>query len=90
MSKRTEITVEIERLVVVRRNARKGRRAICEFCKKETEMLTTDRAALVAKCSSRAIFGWVELGWLHFTETEEGLLLVCRNSLSNLLKITLS
>ena len=49
-------------------------------------MLTTDSAALAAKCSSWAIFGWVGLGWVHFTETDEGILLVCRESLGNLLK----
>jgi hypothetical protein len=87
MSKRTEITVEIERLVVVSKGSRKPRRAFCELCEKETEMLTTDGAARFAKCSSWAIFGWVGLGWLHFTETDEGILLVCRNSLGNLLKI---
>ncbi len=86
MSKRTEITVEIERIVVVRRNSRRNRTGFCEFCQKNTEMLTTDRAALFAKCSSWAIFGWVGLGWLHFTETDESLLLICKNSLGNLLK----
>jgi len=82
--KRTEITVEIERLVVVRK--RKVRRAFCEFCGKETEMMTTDRAALFAGCSTWAIFGWIQLGWLHFTENDEGILLICRQSLGNLLK----
>ncbi len=86
MIKRTEITVEIERLLIVRRNGRKSLRAFCEFCQNETEMLSADRAALVAQCSSRAIFGWVALGWLHFTETDEGLLLICRNSLGDLLQ----
>lgn len=87
MSRRTEITVEIERLVMVRKGGRKIRRVFCELCETETEMLTTDNAARLAKCSSWAIFGWVGLGWLHFTETDEGILLVCRNSLGNLLKI---
>lgn len=87
MSRRTEITFEIERVLIVRRNRRKNRTAFCELCQKNTEMLTTDRAALFAKCSSWAIFGWVGLGWLHFTETDESLLIICKNSLGNLLKI---
>ena len=84
--KRTEITVEIERVTIMRKTKRKNRRVFCEFCREDTEMMTTDRAALDARCSSWAIFGWVRLGWLHFTETDEGLLLICRSSLGNLLK----
>jgi hypothetical protein len=86
MVKRTEITFEIERVTVVRKRARSNRRRFCEFCRKDTEMLTTDRAAFQAKCSSWAIFGWVRLGWLHFTETDDGILLICRRSLGGLLK----
>lgn len=86
MRRRTEITIEIERHIVVRRNRYKTQTRFCAFCQKNTEMLTTDRAALFAKCSSWAIFGWVGLGWLHFMETEESLLLICKNSLGNLLK----
>ena len=87
MTKRAEITVEIRRLTVVRKSGHKRCRAFCELCAAETEMMTTDRAALFAKCSSRAIFGWVELGWLHFAETDDRLLLVCRTSLRDLLKV---
>lgn len=87
MSRRTEIRVEIERRVVVRKNARAPRRALCELCRTETEMVTADNAARLAGCSSRAIFGWVERGRLHFTETDEKILLVCRNSLGELLNI---
>lgn len=86
MTRRTEIMIEIERVTIVRKRTRAPRRAFCEFCRKDTEMLTTDRAALHAKCSSWAIFGWARLGWLHFTETEEGILMICRGSLGSLLK----
>ena len=87
MVKRTEITVEIERVTIVRKRVRNGRRVFCEFCRKDTEMLTTDRAALYARCSSWAVFGWVRLGWLHFIDTDEGILLICHGSLGDLLKI---
>ena len=85
MSRRTEITIEVERHVIVRRGGRQNRTAFCGLCQKNAVMLTTDSAALIAKCSSWAIFGWVGLGWLHFTETDEGILLICRNSLDDLL-----
>ena len=85
MSRRTEITIEMERHLIVRRGGRESRTAFCGFCQKDAAMLTTDNAARIAKCSSWAIFGWVGLGWLHFTETDEGILLICRDSLGNLL-----
>jgi len=87
MSKRTEITIEIERRIVIRRIQANGEKTFCPFCCETAEMLTTDEAALIAKCGSRAIFGWCELGWLHFTETAEGLMLVCGNSLGKIIQI---
>jgi hypothetical protein len=44
-------------------------------------MLTTDQSAIVAQVTSRTIFHWVESGKVHTTETPEGLLLICPNSL---------
>lgn len=87
MGKRTEITFEIERRLVIRRSSGRSKRQFCPECLHETEMLATDEAALIIGCGSRAIFGWVELGWLHSTETSEGLLLICGNSLSQILSI---
>jgi hypothetical protein len=87
MSKRIEITFEIERRLVIKRKSGRSKQQFCELCLQETEMLTTDEAALIIGCGSRAIFGWVELEWLHFTETSEGLLLICSNSLSQILTI---
>lgn len=86
MSKRMEITIEFERQTVIRRVQATDTKVICLLCVKEVEMLTTDEAALIAKCSSRAIFGWCEIGWLHFTETAEGLLLICSHSLGEIIQ----
>jgi excisionase family DNA binding protein len=44
-------------------------------------MLTADEAATIAKVSSRTIYRRVEAGEMHYTETAEGRLLVCANSL---------
>jgi hypothetical protein len=44
-------------------------------------MVTVDQAAMLAGVGSRTIFHWVEVGRLHSSETAEGLLLVCLNSL---------
>lgn len=78
MKTRTEITVETDRWVVVNRVRRK---AWCSMCLRQVEMLSIDDAALFARVNSRTIFHWAESGALHSTETREGLLLICPNSL---------
>ena len=45
-------------------------------------MVTVDEAVIAAGVSTRAIYQGVEDGKLHFTETLEGLLRICLNSLS--------
>ena len=77
MKTRTEITLEMDRWIVVNRPRRKR---WCSACALHVEMMTIDDAALFAQVSSRTIFSWVEAGALHASETPEGLLLVCPNS----------
>jgi len=43
-------------------------------------MGTPEEAAMMAGVSWRTISQWVEEGRVHFTETPEGLLLICINS----------
>jgi len=45
-------------------------------------MATAEQAALLAGVSTRQLYRWVEASKLHFTETPEGLLLVCLDSLA--------
>lgn len=77
--RRTEITVETERLLIIR--GHKKAVAWCAACQQHREMLTIDEAALRVGVSSRAIFRWVESGTIHYTETADGLLLICPTSL---------
>ena len=72
------VIVKSERLVI----RRPGRvvSALCGEC--AGGLLTLEEAVAVAGAGSRAIHRWVEAGALHFTETPEGLLLVCLNSLA--------
>ena len=82
MKKRTEITVETERLVVVG-DARVPRHVNwCAPCGKQVEPVSTDEAAVLARVTSRTIFRWVELGRVHYWETPEGLLLICPHSIA--------
>ncbi len=77
--KRTiEITVE-HRTLVFRRDFHRAQ-THCPQCA-ATVLLTPDEAATIARTNIRTIFHWVELGQLHFVETDEEGLLICPNSL---------
>jgi len=77
MKTRTEITVEVDRWVVVNR---RRKTAWCVACSRQVEMLNVDDAALFAQVNSRTIFHWAESGTVHSSETPEGLLLICPHS----------
>ena len=79
MRTRTEITVEMDRWVVV---SRPRRIAWCRSCSRRVEMLSVDDAAIVARVNSRTIFHWAESGLVHSSETPEGILQICPDSLS--------
>lgn len=81
MKKRTLITVETDRIILV--GARKTSPLIwCTDCARRVPFVTVDEAAKITRTSSRTIFQWVEADRLHFTETPDGRLLICPNSLS--------
>jgi len=44
-------------------------------------MVTIDEAAKLARVSSRTVYRWVEDDSLHFTETSDGRLLICCESI---------
>ena len=78
--KRTEITIETDRLVVV-----SGRKVSivswCRECNQRVQMVTVDEAAAMAGLSSRTVYRWIEAEKIHSIETSERLLLVCALSL---------
>ena len=80
MTKRTVITIE-KRQVQFIRGRRINAQGWCDQCGREVQLVTCDAAAELAGVSARAIFREVEAGRIHFTETQNGLLLVCANSL---------
>ena len=81
--KKREITVETTQQVVV---SGCGDHAMkwCRVCAGHVGMVTTEEAAALIGVSSREIFRSVENGQIHFTDTADGLLLVCMKSLSEL------
>ena len=74
----TVITSESSEVFVIRRPLA---RAWCAECAAEVGMLSPEQAAAVAGVSTRTIYRWAETGRIHFTETPEGRLLVCPNSI---------
>jgi len=80
--KRTKITIEMTRVVEIGRPQRVV--AWCADCGVRAEWVTVDEAALLAGVSSRTIFRRAEAERLHSTETTEGLLFICLNSLGQI------
>jgi hypothetical protein len=80
--KNREITVETERLLVIRRRYR-AIEAWCDGCRETVVMIRPDQAAAVSGRTLRAIFYDIERAALHFAEQPDGLLLICLNSLLN-------
>lgn len=80
MKRRIEITVETTRVLLAERRS-VAVTAWCASCEGRVRMLTPEEAARLARTSARAIYRRVEEEKLHFAETEEGDLLICRDSL---------
>lgn len=81
VKKRTEITIETERVVVIGSRPATSR-AWCRACARPSVWVTVDEAATIAGIGSRAIYRRVEAGTLHSAETPDGHLRVCLNSIA--------
>ena len=79
--KRSVITIETHEVWVIRNPAPQAVLSFCPACGVETRMLEPVEAARLARVSLRTIYRWVEEGQLHFTETADGELFICFNSL---------
>ena len=77
----TKITVESERVVISHR--RHAALAWCAACRAQTRRLRPEEAAAIAAVTPRTIYRWVEAGKLHFTESPDGGLLICLDSLTS-------
>ena len=79
MKKKTKLTIETERLLIIREGS-PYQCAKCEACADVVPLITVDDAAMLAQVGSRAIYRLVEAEKLHFIETRNELLLICFNS----------
>jgi hypothetical protein len=80
--KRTEISFEVEQVLVIRRRHPTAP-AWCAECGALVEMLRPEEAAVLTGRSVRQICRQVEAGALHFIESADGALLICANSLGH-------
>ena len=78
--RKTEIKTETHEVMVVRRA---GREAVawCDGCGKQARFLALGEAMALSGASSRALHRRLEDGEIHFSETAEGFVLICLNSL---------
>ena len=79
--RRIEIIVEQHRFLSVsaRRISAVG---WCVPCGQKVQMVTAEDAARIASVTLRTVYQRIEAGQLHFVEAQDGLLLICQNSLA--------
>jgi hypothetical protein len=77
--RRTEITIETDRMFYI--SSPRMVLSWCAACDAQVEMVPVDEAAILRHVNSRTIFHWVESAQVHSSETANGLLLICLNSL---------
>jgi len=82
MHKRTEITIETERFLVV--SQRRNKPILwCLKCDNDEPMLTVVEAARIADTTPLVIAQLAEAGKLHFVITLEGQQFICSDSLAS-------
>lgn len=74
--RRTEISIETHQVWIFRRTTR-AVVITCAECEGTPQMLTPEEAARLARVSPRVVYQWIEAGRIHFTETGDGIVLVC-------------
>ena len=82
--KRTEITVETERLVVIS-DRRLRQRGWCTLCRRDVALVTVDEAARFLGATSSRVCSR-RPSELHVIENGSGDMLICTQSLSSLIQ----
>ena len=78
-TKRSKVTIEKERLLVI--SNPRLLEGYCQSCRAQVTMFGLKQAALLVAASQLEIFRRLENGSLHFVETPDGSLLICLTSL---------
>jgi hypothetical protein len=77
--KRIEITIETDRVVIIRRN--RPTRALCRECGSEAEMLDIATAAELTGMTDRMLHELMDVQELHLVQSPDGSLRICLESL---------
>jgi hypothetical protein len=85
-TKKILIESECHEIVIVRVGTKSEVREFCKACTSETEMLTLDEAVSRLGMSALKIMEQVRSFRIHYRETVNGHLLICRASLANLVE----
>ncbi len=80
ITRRTRITVETERRLILK-PPRISSESWCADCEAQVTRVTPETAATLMNLSRRTIYQSLETRRLHFTESAEGCVAVCLNSL---------
>lgn len=80
MKKRTEISIEIDEMIVVSASGKDIQRIPCPICTGEA-MVTPEEAAALTGVTVRSLYARVDGEGVHFLETADGSLLLCVRSL---------
>jgi hypothetical protein len=78
--RRVELTIETHQVWIVR-EPKPQAPDWCAECGRAVRMTTADEAARIIRQSTLNVYRMVEGGRLHYSETHEGLLLICLDSL---------
>lgn len=79
MVKQTKITIETDSLLILR--GRSSARAWCPLCRAEAEMIDIEKAGVISNLDRPALEEWLNSAKLHRSQTSEGSVLLCLNSL---------
>lgn len=87
MKKRiTTFSVETERTFIIRSRGALIPAAWCSDCEAEVDMTTVEDAAQVIGFGELSIYRFIEARILHYSEDPAGRVLVCCNSLTDLVE----
>jgi hypothetical protein len=79
MAKKTKITIETDTLLILR--GRSSRPAWCPLCAAEVEMVALEGAGVISNLEAAELSEWLNSGELHRSQTPDGSVVICLNSL---------
>lgn len=79
MKRRTEITIEIDRVTVI--SSEGHQQNWCEACSANVEMVALDEAVKIAGTTMQALSRMARAGAIHVRQAADGMPLICLDSL---------